>query len=198
MKVTRPGESTLNEWRYVQPETGAVFRGLSYWGMRDAVFAHRKAMGLDTGSGWEARFQDDLCKQNEQVACDRDKNAPRPMSQSVTLDDLKRFMTTLVNQRGDFVSKEEAERRAAICSTCPKNQVVRGCWGCFGISKLVGAFLKGSKTSRDTALDSCSVCKCVLRAKVWLKLDTIDNSGLEYPDHCWQKAESKPSDSAEA
>jgi hypothetical protein len=31
------------------------------------------------------------------------------------------------------------------------------------------------------------VCGCVLRAKVWLELGTIDNTGLEYPEHCWQR-----------
>lgn len=196
MRVLRPGESTNNEWRYIQPETTAVFYGLSYWAVRDAVRNHRAAMKLDLSSGWEERFQDELCRQNEEVICDRMKKANAVPASGITLDDLKRFMNTLISQRGELVDKEEAERRATICATCPKNTVVRGCWGCFGLGKLVQLFLGKNGTSKDRALDACSVCKCVLRAKVWLKLETIDNSGLEYPDHCWQKAPTTKSDSA--
>lgn len=187
MRVLRPGDSTANKWRYVQPETGAVFTGLSYWQVRDSVYRHRAAMKLDTAAGWEERFQDEICQQNEQAHCDRGKKARTPGKKSLTVDDLRRFMTTLSRQEGSFVSQEEAERRALICSTCPKNQTVSGCWGCGGIIKAVTKYLGNKRTSRDKALESCSVCGCVLRAKVWLELGTIDNSGLEYPEHCWQK-----------
>lgn len=187
MKVLRPGDSTSNNWRYVQPETGSIFTGFSYWQVRDAVYKHRAAMKLDTSTGWEERFQDEICQQNEQAHCNRGKNSHINAKRSITIDDLKRFMVTLSNQEGSFVSQEEAERRATICSTCPKNQTVAGCWGCGGIIKSVTKYLGNKRTSRDKALESCSVCGCVLRAKVWLELGTIDNSGLEYPEHCWQK-----------
>jgi hypothetical protein len=65
---------------------------------------------------------------------------------------------------------------------------VRGCWGCAGLLKQVTSFLQGGQgTTMDQALESCTVCKCVLRAKVWLPMDAIDNTGLEYPEHCWQR-----------
>jgi len=186
MKVTRPGDSTGNDWRYVQPETAAVFTAFSFYGLLEAVEKHRKAMKLDLSEGWMDRFQDDLCRQNERVPCDRGKKQPTG-KKSLTVADLKRFMNTLSAQKGDFVSQEEAERRAKICSTCPKNQSVKGCWGCGGIIKAVTEYLGKKTTSRDRALESCAVCGCVLRAKVWLELGTIDNTGLEYPEHCWQR-----------
>ena len=134
MKVTRPGDSTGNDWRYVQPETAAVFTAFSFYGLLEAVEKHRKAMKLDLSEGWMDRFQDDLCRQNERVPCDRGKKQPTG-KKSLTVADLKRFMNTLSAQKGDFVSQEEADRRA----------------------------------------------------KVWLDLGTIDNTGLEYPEHCWQR-----------
>ena len=155
MKVLRPGDSTTNKWRYVQPETGAVFTGFSYWQVRDSVFKHRAAMKLDTAAGWEERFQDELCQQNEQVPCNRGKNFKPSGKRSLTIDDLKRFMVTLSQQNGSFVDQDEAERRAAICSTCPKNQSVAGCWGCGGIVKSVTKYLGNKHTSRDKTLESC-------------------------------------------
>jgi hypothetical protein len=186
MRVYRPGQGIENDWRYVQPETGAVFTSFSYWGLKEVVQKHRQAMELDQAPGWEERFQDDLCKQNEEAPC---IGRPKGLDgRKLSLQDLRRFMNTLANWDGTLVSREEAERRAAICSTCPKNQFVRGCWGCSGFVKQVVKLLQGnSGTTRDRALESCSVCGCVLRAKVWMPLESVDNTGLEYPEHCWQR-----------
>jgi hypothetical protein len=184
MKVSRPGKGTPNEWRYVQPETATVFNGFSYWELEEKVQKHRKAMGLDLAEGWRERFQDDLCRQNEEVPCHG--RTPSLEQRKLTLEDLRRFMTTVSQWNGELVPREEAERRAKICVDCPKNQSVRGCWGCAGLLKQVVGFLQGKKgTTVDSALESCGVCGCVLRAKVWMPLNTEDR--LEYPSHCWQR-----------
>jgi len=195
MKVTNKRIGTPNQWRYVQPESGAVFHGLSYWGIVDQVQQHRRAMQYDLAEGWEERFQDDLCRQNSEVPC---SDRPVDLTQRrLTVADLRRFMGTLANFKGKFVPKAEAERRAAVCSTCPMNREVVGCWGCGGILATVTKFLAGRSTSRDASLDSCSVCGCVLRAKIHLPMEVIKSaeirSKLEYPEWCWQR---QASDSA--
>lgn len=184
MRVHRPGQGTQNDWRYVQPESGAVFTGTSYWGIVDQVHEHRRAMGYDIGEGWEERFQDALCRQNEQVPC-TDRVTP-PSKRRLQLADLRRFMTAASKFDGTFVAQEEAERRAVICSTCPLNKTVTGCWGCAGLLKVALKFLAGRSTRRDKALESCAVCGCVLRVKVHLPVGEPD--GLTYPEWCWQKA----------
>jgi len=181
MKVTSPGRGTSNKWRYVQPETGVVFTGFSYWQVFNDVSAHRNAMGLDLAEGWEDRFQDDLCKQNEQVPCTGRK--ADVSKRHLQMADLQRFFALMASWKGDTVPQEEAERRAVICSTCPLNVTVQGCWGCAGMIKKVVSLVGNKQTSRDSALESCKVCGCVLRAKVWLPLAA---DGLEYPSHCWQ------------
>ena len=195
MRVSRPGQGTQNNWRYVQPETASVFTAFSYWGLVDQIRKHREAMGLDLAEGWQDRFQEELCQQNDEVPCaGRPKNA-KPAS--VTLQDLRRFMSTVAKWDGTLVERAEAERRAHTCLACPKNKAVRGCWGCAGLLKQVFSFLKGQKgTTVDRALESCSVCKCVLRAKVWMPMEAIDNTGLEYPEHCWQADGQSPKTSA--
>lgn len=187
MKVSRPGQGTTNEWRYVQPETATVFNAFSYWELEEKVQKHRKAMSLDLAEGWRERFQDDLCRQNEEVPCiGRTPKSDGSTDCRLSLDALRRFMDTISKWDGTLVERSEAERRAAICVGCPKNKSVRGCWGCAGLLKKVVSFLQGKKgTTVDAALESCAVCCCVLRAKVWMPLNTED--GLEYPSHCWQR-----------
>ena len=184
MQISSPGRGTPNEWKYVQPETGVVFTGFSYWQVCGAVREHRTAMNLDVAEGWEERFQNDLCQQNEQVPCKGRK--VEPSKRRLTLDDVRRFFVTMTHWKGDTVPQEEADRRAVICSTCPLNVTVKGCWGCAGLMKKVVELVGNKQTSRDSALESCKVCGCVLRAKVWLPLDAEVNAKLEYPPHCWQ------------
>ena len=184
MRVLRPERGTSNNWRYVQPESGMVLNGPSYWNLLDRVLKHREAMGYDLSEGWESRFQHDLCLQNDKVLCAGKK--AKSEQRRLSLADLKRFMNTISNFNGEFVPAEEAERRASICSTCPLNQGVAGCWGCAGVVAETAKLLSGRTTTRDKALESCSVCGCVMRAKVHLPLDVVDNTGLEYPTWCWQ------------
>lgn len=194
MRVTSPGRGTENNWRYVQPETGVVFTGFSFWQVSNDVRQHRAAMKLDLSEGWEERFQDELCQQNEQVTCTGRKLSVK--KRRLTLLDLRRFFITMTNWKGNMVDQAEADRRANICSTCPLNVTVGGCWGCAGMMKKVVELVGNKQTSRDSALESCKVCGCVLRAKVWLPVDAEANKGLEYPPHCWQATESANSGEA--
>ena len=191
MKVLSPGRGTENNWRYVQPETGVVFTGFSFWQVSNDVRQHRAAMKLDLSEGWEERFQDELCQQNEQVPCTGRKISVK--KRRLTLLDLRRFFITMTNWKGNMVDQAEADRRANICSTCPLNVTVKGCWGCAGLMKKVVELVGNKQTSRDATLESCKVCGCVLRAKVWLPLDAEVNVKLEYPPHCWQATESASS-----
>ena len=44
----------------------------------------------------------------------------------------------------------------------------------------------GRETSVDAALDTCRVCKCLLRAKVWVQQSTLNElSRHTYPENCW-------------
>jgi hypothetical protein len=77
------------------------------------------------------------------------------------------------------VSKDEAERRAAICTGCPQNKP-----GGFK-EWFVGSVAKGLTellaimrdldltTSRDNELGTCAACHCPMRAKVFADLTVI-------------------------
>lgn len=84
-----------------------------------------------------------------------------------------------------YVSKEEAERRAGICSTCPHNVKGNEGW-----ADLVAYHSIGDRTTPyDSKLGMCELCSCPLRAKVHLGGDLgINMETLRLlPDFCWQK-----------
>lgn len=68
------------------------------------------------------------------------------------------------------------------------NTFVSGCSACH---KVVSEVVGTKKTRYDYALNSCAVCKCVLKAKVHFPLETLDRETKKlqslYPEHCWLK-----------
>lgn len=94
---------------------------------------------------------------------------------------------------GPPVAQDLADRRAAVCSTCPRN--VEGSWYTVAPAELIKATLEARKdltlvTPSDAALKSCDVCKCLMRLKVWVPLDFITRNTKpeimgEFPSHCW-------------
>ncbi len=78
------------------------------------------------------------------------------------------------------VAKEEAERRAAVCSDCPQNDK-RGTFKDWfiatiakGLTEVVGMLnAQNLKTSRDSELGRCKACNCPMRAKVWPTIEVI-------------------------
>lgn len=98
--------------------------------------------------------------------------------------------------KGQVVSQEIAEARAASCSRCVLNMDVPGCASCAGVANIVME-MKGAKgTKQDHLLKACGVCRCPNQVKVWLPIDVIDKSTTpemmeQYKrvDECWQKNE---------
>lgn len=96
---------------------------------------------------------------------------------------------------GAPVSQELANKRAAICVSCPKN--VEGSWYTVAPAELIRSTLSARSdlklaTPSDDRLKSCDVCKCLMPLKVWTPLEFIVGKTrpeimAEFPDHCWIK-----------
>lgn len=94
---------------------------------------------------------------------------------------------------GAPVAQELANKRAAICVTCPKN--VAGSWFTTAPAELIKETLEARKdlkleTPSDAQLKSCDVCKCLMRLKVWTPLEFIlkrtkPEVMAEFPARCW-------------
>jgi len=101
------------------------------------------------------------------------------------------------------VAPEESERRAGICSTCPKNEQGKTLSEIFTIpaseairrryERLEGLSLK---TSHDDKLKVCSACLCPLRLKVHAPLSLIlkrlkAEQRNDLDSRCWILSEEK-------
>lgn len=115
----------------------------------------------------------------------------------VTLADIIRFLKTMVGwaKAGKCVPQEEADRRACICATCPRNSVTSlgGCAGCTSIAADLFAIIGNRTTKAGDQLHACEVCACENKAQVWVPLEVLKQNGLpdsEYPDWCWKREQS--------
>lgn len=94
------------------------------------------------------------------------------------------------------VSKDEAERRAAICVSCPKND--GGDWKAYfteSIAEKIRQQLSIKhdlklETSQDDKLTVCSGCDCPLHLKVWTPMQhvlahTSDEIKQRLDPRCW-------------
>lgn len=94
---------------------------------------------------------------------------------------------------GQPVEQALAEKRAQTCVQCPKN--VAGQWFTTAPAELIRTTLSARsdlklQTPFDEKLQSCDVCKCLMRLKVWTPLQFIlektkPDIMAEFPSNCW-------------
>lgn len=87
-----------------------------------------------------------------------------------------------------FVDEETADRRAAICATCPRNTMgwkeATGCKSCIQNANRAGAIiLMGRKQHRP--LGACEILNQDNRVAVWLDEPQVPLDSL--PDFCWKR-----------
>jgi hypothetical protein len=112
----------------------------------------------------------------------------------LTLSQVKEFTNVLFRRafssaEAFFAPKEEAEKRASVCTTCPLNDRTR-CTVCGGLLSLVRKLVGRRETSYDPLLGTCSLCGCLLRVKVHissgaLKASTKKPPEDKIPGFCW-------------
>lgn len=188
MDLRVSGETPPGGWWHKEAHSGIRFpeKGFYYdYGQLIAVLLeHRKATGGDLDIGWEERLRHDMCLEHPDYPCMERGN---PSERRLTLSDVKNFLysaSSFIESGASFVPQEEADRRAAICERCPLNVPVSGCFGCAGIANAAMDFVAQRKTAKDEALQSCNVCGCFLRVKVWMPEESM-SQGQEWPKWCW-------------
>lgn len=181
-----------SERYFVVPETGVVIGyGLTYRKLVDVVRDHYISNGYNADN-LEEIIQAQVCRRIDPMYCTSAEGyVPSPTS-----DDILSFANFLLSWAKDsfkFVSQEEAERRADKCSKCIHNRMAGGCKVCGWmrkVSEAVGTFLGTRKTSKDSVLNACAVCKCPCRAIVHIPLNHLKiDKGQEklYKDvNCWK------------
>lgn len=191
LAFSNPNVCPPDGFRYLVPETGYIAHAWTFDAWKDLVRDHCQTNNLN----WdEARLKDmeqQHCLTLPPGWCNYDDpNRPR-VNLSLSWDDVKEGLATFsrwIAGGMSYVSKEEAERRALICSRCYMNTNVSGCSAC---QAAVAAITKSRKTIHDQHLRACGVCKCLLKAKVHVPLSILDKGHLGaqelYPGFCWLK-----------
>lgn len=106
------------------------------------------------------------------------------------------FMNSLMANANKLAEKGEvaltdsgtANRRAEICSNCPKNQSKAICPTCLSTAVRLFAIIRKSQiTSADDKLKYCECFRMDCKAFVWLADPGVVANGQQIPDNCWRK-----------
>jgi hypothetical protein len=196
-------------------EDGQIVRGATFKGLISQVEQYRYANGLEVPPNLRRLVEEQICRALEQrglgehsercefLSADDAKNPPALRDWRRGPRDLINFGKAVRVVAGELgkgnpvcVSREEAERRAAICSQCPHNVPIGNCWGCGELGALFRAVQGGLETSADPRLHSCDRCGCNLRTKVWITEEALNlverEQGIgaeEFPEWCWRKTD---------
>ena len=190
LAVLRDIEKPPGGWTYTVPETGVVITGDFFSSdLWPKIVRHHEANGL--GEPDRGLVEDRACRESPGGRCGT--RQPKPvagMLPHLTLGLVERFLLTVWQtlKDRDFVSREEAERRAAICRSCPLvTGGIGGCEGCFDLIRKARDFVQSSPIKFEENKDACGACGCFLPAKVLLSNKTLDRAEGEQKPRYWEK-----------
>lgn len=191
--ITPPGG-----WRFTDPTTGFTSVGITFQQLVQRVAVLRQNNNITTVGSLSEEIEEAICNamppEDQAVWCDM---GMRPPPQSVDWQQVQQFLNTakeFVKEGAPLVTQDEAERRAAICVTCPYNVVMSGCATCrVAVAALRDHILKVS-TSKDEQLQSCGVCGCDNRTQAHIPLEILkagEPRPLRFPEWCWKAVANK-------
>ena len=161
-------------WKITHPETKTVLKGASFAALMSEVKEHHRINNIPIGLSLGEQVERWICEQSPDNCVFSAGGVPiRPPTLTKrdiyngTLVLLKKKLGGAVN-----VDQAEADRRAAICSNCPANVMVRMPCGstCADIEEMISKIIGSSKTQFDSKLNWCGICHCSLKAAVWVDL----------------------------
>lgn len=194
IKAICPGYTLIGDpygWFYPIEQTKVVVVSYGWVTLIDAVKAHMAGNGIKEPLTLELLMHDFMCHHVpewcEEISHEKEaKVSAWKMMKSF-------YKAVEATWHEGQVPQEEADRRAAICASCPKNtdQVTEFCVGCAtrGLVAKMTDFMSTKSTSSDSLLKSCSVCHCLLKLKVWLPKSGMVDPDLanKWPEHCWMR-----------
>jgi hypothetical protein len=203
LKIINPKQSPNGHFTMTVPATGFRISHYDYTSFVNLYLGHLRDRGIQVEPNWEETMQDELCRQNNwKGVCE---SIPENVEKPVSAADLKNFLKTVadlidnaVYGEETFVAQEEANRRAAICKTCPENihGIIQWCSFCPGgvlkaLNKFFGYFRPRQTeltTPDDNHLFACRVCHCSNSAQVHVSTSILKRvkGDYQYPDHCWK------------
>jgi hypothetical protein len=203
LKFINTREAPHNGYTFVVPETGFRITERALDDLYSKIQRHYDNNDIPLPSDWKERVEDSICRSMPESWCYyQDSDAPAPRPPTLTAESVLKGIASLATMvkevvRGDsiYVSQEEAERRASICSRCNLNQGIGVCMGCGAmkaVTDLASNIRGGRSTSYDFKLQNCSVCGCRndtivhISKKVLLSGEKTETTEAR-PSWCWVK-----------
>lgn len=184
-------------WFYPVHDTKTVVVSVGWNTLVKAVRKHMEANAVVVPSDLASYMGKWWCREVSSEWCIEED--PQKRSAFSLARHAERFFTSakkFIEDGQQRVSQEEAERRAAICASCPlMKDDTPFCASCFaaGIVAWIADHTVALdwKTSQDDKLKSCGVCNCRLKLKVHLPKEHMHDPALTdyWPQEhaCWMK-----------
>jgi len=198
MMVRRDFESPPGRWRCTVPETGVTIHGQFFKELYQKICAHMVANDLPIPP--RSTLEDRACRETNPGSSWCGKRPPKPAAGTLphlTLALAAQFVSTVYEalKAKRLVPLAEAQRRYAVCMTCPLATSISGCMGCHGILKNIDRAFPKNPIPDDPEKRFCGACGCVLKLKVWLPQDVLDRAEKvrpKYWEHCWRNEKADP------
>lgn len=177
------------------PMTNVQVYGTTFKMVCDRIRDARKANSVPIGLGFEDEVESWICAKYAVECFDSNAIKPRQLSLSDIVAGSRVMLSHWWNGR-KIVSREEAERRGAICVSCPMNvKFSKPCNGmCPELSEVVSGITNAQGTRFDVSLHSCSLCGCHLQSAIWVPLElqtaVLTDKQVEQFEsipECWKK-----------
>lgn len=161
-----------------------------------AIYARNK---VEPPEGLAARIEHSICLQVPESFCGGEHEKGDVVQRMVSARAVKEATALKTvrlkwDQDRFLVPMAEVERRAEICVKCPLNY--QGfCTTCNGLKDYVVEAIGDRRSTVDAKLGVCSICSCLLKAKVHISLEALNAARKspdegQYPPNCWLFKES--------
>ena len=183
--VVPPG----GKYFYYVEQTGSHFEAYTLEDVYWKVHSNLAANGHATPENLKALIIDHICRHVPEKFCIGESEG-RPRVRAITMFQIQEFTSLLfkkliTSRDRFFVSLAEANQRAHICVKCPENNRVM-CTTCNGLKPWAAKLVSNRKTLLDKFLGVCTICGCVLSAKIHVNAEFLKGAGkTKYPSNCW-------------
>lgn len=198
LRLINRDHSPPDFFRYRHAETGWLSKAVDHYNWIREITGHRKGNNLPPITAGQA--EDQLCQTLPPGWCEHDDGERSGRSWVNTrlswhqiVEGAKAYLAFIASGF-DSVPQPEANRRAAICSSCFLNVQVQGCGSCLKLASLVTGTVAGKTTPHDDYLanKACAACGCPSRSIVHFPMNLLDQADTSekqgaYTDFCWRK-----------
>jgi hypothetical protein len=163
-------------WYYNDPMSGKVVSAVTYDNLINKLYELYRVNGWPIGLDFENQVQAGLCDKHP-GECAPELSTVRRRRRRMTWGDIMRGTAVLMSFKAagsPIVDKEEANRRADICSACSENvEFDKPCGSvCDRLRDIVRSVIgQIPNTKAQSRLKACAICHCWLEAAVHIPLE---------------------------